>query len=482
MPVILRVPLDTRHAQVLGLTGSAVLASCGVAVGAVPVRDVLAPRSGAAALGLAGAYFGLVLLIAAWVLLGRTVRGPEPPGPRTLLLTLALWAAPLLVTPPLFSRDVYSYLAQGAMVDAQLDVYAHGPSHLGGPLTSEVAPIWQHTPTPYGPLFLACAAAIAGFARTELSTGILGMRLVALLGVALMVFCLPKLARRCGADPRTALWLGALNPLLLLHLVAGAHNDAVMLGLLGAGLVAALGRWPVLGAVLVTLAALVKAPAALGLIAVALLWGGRLSGRLPRLRGALAVGGLAAATTASTTALTGTGYGWIAALDTPVSPQNWSLTSSLGRMTGAVLTRAGSDLAEFAIPAWHSVGIAATVLAMIAFWRRHHLRRPVYALGLSLTAVALLGPAIRPWYILWGLFLIAAAAPSGSVRLRRAAAVASGVLALAVLPSGFAPDGKQLLLATGGGVAAVIVLWCAYQVAARSAGGRGRTELLGSTA
>ena len=55
---------------------------------------------------------------------------------------------------------------------------------------------------------------------------------------------------------------------MLLHLVGGAHNDAMMLGLLVAGLAAALRRPPVLGAVLVTLAALVKAPAALGLLAV----------------------------------------------------------------------------------------------------------------------------------------------------------------------------------------------------------------------
>ncbi|MFD7230741.1 polyprenol phosphomannose-dependent alpha 1,6 mannosyltransferase MptB [Streptomyces sp. NPDC059881] len=467
MPVI-RVPVNTRRCQLLGLTGSAALAAGGVAVGAVPVREALAPQSGAAAIGLAAVYFGLVLLIAAWALLGGTIRGPEAPSPRTLLLTLALWAAPLLITPPLFSRDVYSYLAQGAMVEAQIDVYTHGPSRLGGPLTAEVAPIWQHTPTPYGPVFLGCAATIAEFARSELSAGILAMRAVALLGVALMVLCLPVLARHCGADPRTALWLGAVNPLVLLHLVGGAHNDAVMLGLLGAGLVAALGRWPVLGAVLVTLAALVKAPAALGLLAVALLWARRLDGGFPRLRAALATLGTAAATTAAATALAGTGYGWIAALDTPVSPQNWSLTSSLGRMTGAVLRGLGSGLDEFAVPAWHLLGLAATALAVLAFWKRHHLRRPVYALGLSLAAVAILGPAIRPWYVLWGLFLIAAAAPSGSVRLRRASAVLSGVLALAVMPSGFAPDDNQLLIAVGGSTLGVVALWCAYKLTVRA--------------
>ncbi|TQK52823.1 alpha-1,6-mannosyltransferase [Streptomyces sp. SLBN-118] len=460
--LVLPVSVDTRRCQLLGLVGSTALAAGGVTAGALPVRNALAPESGRAALGLVAAYFGLVLLVAAWALLGREVRGPQPPGRRTLLLTLGLWAAPLLLTPPLFSRDVYSYLAQGAMVDAQIDVYTHGPSRLGGPLPAEVAPLWQHTPAPYGPLFLACARAITDFTRSEVFTGVLGMRLVALLGVAVMVLCLPTLARHCGADPAAALWLGALNPLVLLHLVGGAHNDAIMLGLLGAGLVAALGRRPIVAVVLVTLAALVKAPAALGLVAVALLWARQLEGRTPRVRAVAAVLGISAGTTAGTTALTGTGYGWIGALDTPVSPQNWSLTSSLGRMTGALLENAGSSLAQFAAPAWHLAGLGATALAVLLAWRRHHRLRPVYALRLSLFAVAVLGPAIRPWYVLWGLFLIAAAGPDSSVR--RTVAVASGVLALAVLPSGFAPEGPQVALATCGGVLAVLALWCAHRM------------------
>ncbi len=86
---------------------------------------------------------------------------------------------------------------------------------------------------------------------------------------------------------------------------------------------------------------------------------------------------------------------------------------------------------------------------------------PIYALGLSLAVVAVLGPAIRPWYALWGLFPIAAAAPSTSVRHRVAAATA--VLALAVLPSGGPPDLAQVVLALSGGVLAVVVLWQAHQ-------------------
>lgn len=465
-------PVDLRRCQLLGLAGTAFLALGGKTAGALPVQDLLAPASAQAALGLVGVYFGVVLLIAAWVLLGRLVRGPQPPGPRALLLVLAVWTAPLLLAPPLFSRDVYSYLAQGAMVDAHMNVYAHGPSQLGGPLADEVAPMWQHTGAPYGPAFMALASVLTGLTRGALPAGLLGMRLVALLGVALMALALPRLARHSGADPSAALWLGALNPLVLLHLVAGAHNDALMLGLLGLGLVAACGRRRSCGAaaaVLVTLAALVKAPAALGLLAVLALQ--VRSGRRP-VPAALTTAAVSATTTVAATAVAGTGYGWIGALATPVSPQNWALTSLLGRATGALLAHLGSNLAPLALPAWHLLGLAATAVAVALIWLR--LRpRPVYALGLSLLTVAVFGPAIRPWYVLWGLFLIAAAAPSTSIRHRVAALAA--VLALAVLPSGGPADLGQLVLACSGGVLGVVVLWQARQASQAQAPAPGRT-------
>ncbi len=459
-------PVDLRRCQVLGLVATTFVAAGGETAGALPVRELLAPSSGRAALGLVGAYFGVVLLIAGWALLGRLIRGPRPPGTRALLMTLVIWAAPLLIAPPLFSRDVYSYLAQGAMVDAHMDVYAHGPAHLGGPLAAEVSPLWRHTGAPYGPVFLGLSAALSGLTRGELPAGLFGMRLVALLGVALMAAALPRLARHSGADPAAALWLGALNPLVLLHLVAGAHNDAIMLGLLGLGLVAALGRRPTLGVLLVTLAALVKAPAVLGLVAVVVLQ--TRAGRAPARAVATTVV-TATATTVAATTVAGTGYGWIGALDTPVSPQNWALTSLFGRATRALLERIGSDLAPLAIPAWHAFGVVAAGVSVLVIWLR--LRpRPVYALGLSLAVVAALGPAIRPWYALWGLFLIAAAAPTASIRHRVAAV--TGVLALAALPSGGPADTGQLVLAVSGGLLAVVVLWQAHQAEPAPAPGR----------
>ncbi|MFD7297531.1 polyprenol phosphomannose-dependent alpha 1,6 mannosyltransferase MptB [Streptomyces sp. NPDC059897] len=457
-------PGDVSHVhryRLLGLAGSAAVAVGGAGVGAVPVADTLDPASGPAALGLFGAYFGLVLLVAAWLLLGRAVRGPRPPGTRAMLGTLALWAAPLLPVPPLFSRDVYSYLAQGAMIDAQIDVYAHGPAVLGGPLAAQVPAIWQHTPTPYGPLFLAFTAPAARLARAEPTGGILGLRGVALLGVALMVLSLVLLTRGDRRRRAMALWLGALNPLLLLHLVAGAHNDALMLGLLGIGLVAAQRRAHLLAAVLVSLAALVKAPAALGLLAVVVCWAGCLGGRRRWVRAAAATAGTALVTTVAATALLGSGYGWIGALNTPVTHHNWALTSVLGRVTEAALQATGSGLAPLAVPAWRAAGLAAAVVCVLLLWWRGPRHGPLLALGLSLLAIVALGPAIRPWYALWGLLPLAAAAPSGP--LLRMLVVASGGLALAELPSGVAPSGGQFAVAVCGALAALGVLWWAGQ-------------------
>ncbi|MFC0528521.1 polyprenol phosphomannose-dependent alpha 1,6 mannosyltransferase MptB [Phytohabitans kaempferiae] len=434
------------NCRVLGLEGSALLAAGGLAAGALPAQDpfglaILRRHPG---WGVVVAYAGLVLLIAAWWRLGHLVRDADRAGPtpRQLMVTLALWSAPLLLAPPLFSRDVYSYLAQGAMVGAGLDVYEHGPAYYGGPVAAEVPAVWQHTPTPYGPLFLLVATGVAAAAGAHLAAGVLGMRLVAVLGVVLLTAALPGLARRCGVDPAAALWLGALNPLVLAHLVAGAHNDAIMVGLLVAGLAAAVARRPAVGAALVALAALVKAPAAVALLFVASIWAEQATGRWRRVRTTISAAAVAAATTVVVTAVAGTGYGWVGALDTPVSTENLSPTTVLGRLTGALLGTA------HAVPLWRWIGLAAAVAVAAVLWLRRTRLDPVYAVGLGLGAIVLFGPALRPWYLLWALVPFAAAAPDGHVR--RVAAVACAALAVVVLPSGFAPGAEQVAQAIFG--------------------------------
>jgi alpha-1,6-mannosyltransferase len=421
----------------LGAAGAVTLSAGGLVSGALPLRMTHIDA------GLVAVYFGLILLIGAW----WQLRGVAVP-PRWMTHTLILWAAPLALGPPLFSRDVYSYIAQGTLVLRDVDAYRFGPATLGGPLAAEVPAIWQQTPAPYGPIFLRAAAGVASLSRADIVLGVLGMRLVALIGVGLLVAFLPRLARACGVAPSAALWLGTLNPLVLLHFVAGAHNDALMVGLLTAGLALAAGpafpqwRFPA-AAALVTAAALVKAPAALGLLAVLWLWPG------PRLLAAIKTAAIALGTTGVVTVLSGTGLGWLSVLDTPISASNWSLSSAIGRLHSAI------SHAETAVPMWRGIGLAAVAVTGLVFWI-HNRRAPVYALGLTLAALAILGPATRPWYLLWGLIPIAAAAPDGQAR--RWAAGIGAVSAIIVLPDGYPPTVRQLALAVLGGALALPAL------------------------
>ena len=88
--------------------------------------------------------------------------------------------------------------------------------------------MWRDTPAPYGPLFLWIGQGISAITGENIVAAVLCHRLVVLLGVGLIVWATPRLARRCGVAEVSALWLGAANPLLIMHLVAGIHNEALM--------------------------------------------------------------------------------------------------------------------------------------------------------------------------------------------------------------------------------------------------------------
>jgi alpha-1,6-mannosyltransferase len=433
--------LKDHAARATGFAGSSLIAIGGLGAGALPVGIPFFAGLKHVRIGLFAVYGGLLLVLLAWWWLGRLSRDGDV---RAMWRTAALWAAPLLIAPPMFSRDVYSYLSQGLMLGEGFDVYRAGPSALGGFFAEQVPAIWQHTPSPYGPVFLLLAELVTAPLGGHLLTGVIMMRLLAVAGLALLAYVVPTLATEAGVPPHQALWLGVLNPLVLIHFVGGAHNDALMVGLLAAGLAAAVRNRPLVATLLVVTAALIKAPAVLGLVVVAVIWASRLDGPLPRLRAAGGVGAIAAAATAVLTQLAGTGYGWIAALDTPISPHNLSLTSVLGRLTTAAL---GTD----GIALWRWLGVLATLVVAGLVWACLDRLGPLYGLGVVLVAVVVFGPALRPWYLIWGLVPLAVAA--GHRWVRRALAAACAVMALVVLPDGFPVDRAELLAAVLGGLA-----------------------------
>jgi hypothetical protein len=197
----------------LGLTASAGVALTGSAEGAVPDPGhaswwfAIAPRSSLGAGMLF--YLSLVLLLTAWLGIGRQARsGLLTTGrARTVLI---LWAFPLALGPPLFSRDLYSYVSQGVIAHAGLNPYAVGPSVLGpGPLLGSVAAAWRHTPAPYGPLFVTASRWLAAAFGTSLTAEVLAQRALELVAMAVMTWSLPRLARNLGVDPGRALWLAS---------------------------------------------------------------------------------------------------------------------------------------------------------------------------------------------------------------------------------------------------------------------------------
>jgi alpha-1,6-mannosyltransferase len=392
---------------VSGTVGSVLVAAGGWGSGALP------PGWSGWALGTPLVVLGVLLLAAAWWRLRE----------RCLQASL-LWAAPLLLAPPMFSRDVYAYAGQAALVVEGLDPYETGPGSLSGPLVDGVDDVWRDTPSPYGPLWLWLAGNVVRLTGDRLLPALLGMRLLAVLGLLLAGWALHRL----GGE--RALWLGVANPLVLLHLVAGAHNEALMVGLLLAGLAVTVphlraGRpaagWVAAGAALITLGALVKLPAVAALPFLVM----ALPGWPARARAALVVGGSAATTAVLVSVGSGLGWGWLTTLDAGRARLSlFSMTTGLG-----TLLPGGDAVLEAVL----GLGLlAGAAVAAVLLWRTPFLG-PVRAAGLALLVVSLLLPVVQPWYVLWGVLPLAAVAGR---QLAPALGALCLVLALLVWPSG----------------------------------------------
>lgn len=467
-----------RLARRLGLTGTLLMAIGSLGAGALPVPN---PLSGLRLLGLparnttvsiAVVYAGMGLLVVAWLWVARKVRsdGPSAPTRAQLMRTALTWAAPLVVAPPMFSRDVYSYLAQGAMLGHGLDPYVTSPAAALGvddPLVRSIPTMWRDTPAPYGPLFLLMGRGVAALTGEDVVLGILCQRVLALVGVAAIVWALPRLAARCGVGPRQALWLGAAHPLVLFHLVSGVHNDSIMIGLLLVGLEIGLRSGSrildphlLCGAVLIVGAAAVKAPALLVLGFLGMEWVRRRGARLRDVVPAAAV--LLTITVVIFMALAPNPddtWGWMRTLSVPSLSTEWmSITTLSGIAAGWIGIFAGiGDHTPGVLVITRMVGLCAAavqcvVLLFATLRGRVHVLTGVAA-GLGI--VVLSGPSVQPWYLLWAAVPLAATAALS--RHRTAIVTASAGFALLIVPTGAAFDFHtyQLLMAV---VAALAIL------------------------
>ena len=361
---------------------------------------------------LACGFAGLLLLVRAWLAITRNVMGATGVRPWRLARILALWSVPLLVAPPLFSDDIYSYAAQGEMVGLHISPYLYGPGVLGAtPFESLAQGYWINAPSPYGPLFTGLEGDIVRVAGYRVLLSLVLLRLLAVVGVGLAAVFLPSLARSADRDPGSAFALGLLNPLVLLFLIGSGHNDALMIGLLLAGLALARTHHPYIGIVLCALAGAIKLPGIIGVAAIALTCAWAAPSTRRRLT-SLARSVLITAATFETVSLPfGVGWGWVHNLGATADFPNWLTPSDLLAIATshlAGLLHVQLSVASLDGP-YHLVGLG--VAGVIGLWAFYQLPKlgMLRSIGISLLAIVLLGPSVQPWYLVWGIAILAVA-------------------------------------------------------------------------
>ena len=137
---------------------------------------------------------GMALLVDAWLRM-RPVHGRKAPS-----MAWLFWSLPIMLAPPLFSRDAYSYAAQGQIVLRGMDPYAVGPFWVPGPFADQVDPMWIDTPAPYGPLALQVQHLVVSIFPENAYVSALAMRVPALLAVGLLAYALPRRSDRYGVS------------------------------------------------------------------------------------------------------------------------------------------------------------------------------------------------------------------------------------------------------------------------------------------
>ena len=408
----------TLRYAVPGLVGTAVIAIGALGVGWLPIDgladfplvNTMRYTSIGNFVSHAAVILGGAVLLQSWLVLGADVLAGHIRDLRRLWGVLALWTVPLILAPPLFSRDVYSYFAQGKLVLQNIDPYTNGVASVPGWYPDGVDPMWQATPTPYGPLFLALERGVAAMSGDNPFLAVIAFRLLAVGGVAMLAYYVPRLAFHGGIDASKAVWLGVLNPLVLMHFVLGAHNDALMVGLIVMGLTLTIERRPIIGVALVTMGAMVKPIGLLALPFVGLVWAGSRADVRQRILGWVKTGLVMLVTYGAFSAVVGGGIGWVRALTTPGEVRTWlSPSTALGMFTGNVASWFGlGDHIDLTVGVFRAIGELLAIGIVAWLLLKPQGRTPVQSLAWAFLAVVLLGPVVQPWYLLWILPLLAA--------------------------------------------------------------------------
>ncbi len=328
--------------------------------------------------------------------------------PRLFWAAIAALLAAFALAPVLLSHDVYSYVDYARLgVVHGLNPYVHPPAAAPfDPAYTRVT--WIDASSAYGPLFTLGTYPLARLPMWLAVAALKATAALSVLGIAVLV---ARAAPARGVSPLGAAAFVALNPLVLIHVVGGAHNDGLAMLLATIGIVAMLSSREAGAGVAYVAAFAIKAPAAIA-APFALLSAARLN-HLPPYWGAkapfeparravawLLAGAAGAALTLGAAAYAAFGWSWLDAIGLAGENQHrtshMSIPITFARLTG---------LDPTAVRATALALFAAVFIYLLAWtWRGNDwLRAAAWASFALLLATAWL----LPWYLIWALPLVA---------------------------------------------------------------------------
>ncbi len=324
-------------------------------------------------------------------------------GKRVVWGAILLLVTGFAVAPVLLSHDVYSYVDYARLGARHgLDPYVHPPiAAPADPAYADVA--WTEATSAYGPLFTLLTYPLAWLPVGVAVATLKAAAALSVLGVAAVV---SRLAAWRGADPTRAAAFVALNPLVLVHVVGGAHNDGLTMLLAMLAVASLLSGRQLSAGVALTAAIATKTSAALlapfALLAVTRRPTGLkptyMSGNRPV--GQLFAGAIATAVAIALVAWLAFGWDWLHGFG--LAGENQSRTSHMSiPITTARLTGLDPAAVRFAAGA---LFLAALAYLLTWTWRGGEWVR---AAAWTTLALLLATAWLLPWYLVWLLPLAA---------------------------------------------------------------------------
>ncbi|MFN8111621.1 MAG: polyprenol phosphomannose-dependent alpha 1,6 mannosyltransferase MptB [Solirubrobacterales bacterium] len=325
----------------------------------------------------------LWLAIAIWVVLLAYARD--------LGLRWVGWVAGILITlfvlaPPLLSLDLFSYISYARLgAEHGLNPYEYAPAAIPQDDAAARVVDYRDAVSVYGPVFTLGTYPLG---LLGVPFALWSLKLLAGLSVAVIAWIVARLARLRGVAPAGAVAFVALNPIVLVQLVGGGHNDALTAAIAMAAIAASLAARPLTAGAGYVLAAATKISGAM--YAPFAIVGTRGPGQRGRLIAGIAIAAvlvgavsLAAFGSSVTEALSvaGGNHGQIS---------RWSVPSVLSRGSG------------IDVDVVRTVAVVAFAIAVI--WLLVAVARGfdwVRAAGWAAFGVLVASAYIVPWYLIW---------------------------------------------------------------------------------